>query len=352
MKSFSFLSLSFFLYSCNGFSFLATHIPSNFRLHCRPFATVKPYEGETRSIVGVVGRGYVPTLTAKLLALTGYQTWMIVPAGEQERIDSLILDDVHLDQIQSNLEFLSSTDQEAVMDKLISTDALIFAVDGDGVIDPAVVDFLLNPTLCKTIKRVVAMSRNLNGKGMGFFVKASKFSANPEVWAAESELIAQYKSFEEQIKLRSKLCGAEYTIVRSGTLKGGACGDIASSTLEEVEDDNNKEPAYYPQYLTSMFYEYTKRDIITWQLLFDCRARGTFLSKGDTLAGPGLKAVFTATAGEACPGDTSRCGVAEAMMRSLFIEEARNIDFAVGSKEGRVPPSDAEWESMFRSLIR
>eukprot|EP00551_Chaetoceros_affinis_P018157 CAMPEP_0203715830 /NCGR_PEP_ID=MMETSP0092-20131115/578_1 /ASSEMBLY_ACC=CAM_ASM_001090 /TAXON_ID=426623 /ORGANISM="Chaetoceros affinis, Strain CCMP159" /LENGTH=77 /DNA_ID=CAMNT_0050594137 /DNA_START=60 /DNA_END=290 /DNA_ORIENTATION=- len=76
----------------------------------------------------------------------------------------------------------------------------------------------------------------------------------------------------------------------------------------------------------------TKKDIVTWNLLFDCNVRGVVLSKGDVLEGPGFQAVFTATGTDGgLKGDTSRCGMAEALVRSLEYDNAGNIDFGVGT---------------------
>lgn len=118
-------------------------------------------------------------------------------------------------------------------------------------------------------------------------------------------------------------------------MKGGACGE---SNL-------------YPQYLAESFYDITKNDIITWQLLFDCNIRGVKLRKGDVMPGPGVKAVFTATGSEEHVGDSSRSGVAEAMVRSLAREEAANKDFGVGTVASREPPSDEEWSQMFEQCL-
>ena len=188
---------------------------------------------------------------------------------------------------------------------------------------------MLNPDIAQNLKRVVAMSRNLNGKGINFAVKASKISANSEVWDMGNA--DKYKAFEKSIQDGAKACSAEYTIARAGTLKGGACG----------EDE-------YHQYLSNKFYEMTKKDIVTWNLLFDCNVRGVALSKGDVLPGPGFQAVFTATGTDGgLPGDTSRCGMAEALVRSLAFENVGNVDFGVSTLEGRIPPSDKEWEELF-----
>lgn len=292
-------------------------------------ATVSPSDGAT---VGVVGRGFVSVLAAKLAAVEGYKTWMLMPPGQSETIQSLMNEEDD-DEGNVEVELVEATDGDKLESLLESTDAYIFAVDDDTVMDEAVLNFLLNPENAKNVKRVVGMSRNLNGKDMGFFVKASKISANKQVWDGSTS--AQYKEFEECLKKCAGAIGADYTIARAGTLKGGASGD-------------SEEP--YKQFLTRQFYEMTKRDIVTWNLLFDCGVRGVRLAKGDVLPGPGSKAVFTATGTEASPGDTSRGGICEAMVKSLAVENAANMDFGVATEEGRSPPSAEEWQALFASL--
>ena len=184
------------------------------------------------------------------------------------------------------------------------------------------------------MKRVVAMSRNLNGSGMGIFVSASRKAANAQVWDNSNK--EAFRQYESNVRTAARNCnGADWTIVRAGTLKGGAGGE------------NNM----YPQYLADSFYEMTKNDIITWQLLFDCNVRGVKLSKGDVRSGPGFKAVFTSTGSEEHEGDSGRCGVAEAMVRSLEVEGAANVDFGVGTLASREVPKEEEWGVLFQDCL-
>jgi hypothetical protein len=237
-------------------------------------------------------------------------------------------------KLPENLEFVPASDSERVEDLLRNTDALMLACDDvDSVVDPNVVNYLLDPDKVGNLKRVVAMSRNLNGSGMGMLVSASRRAANAQVW--DNSNAAAYRSFEQSIKVAAQKCGADWTIVRAGTLKGGACGE---SNL-------------YPQYLAESYYELTKNDIITWQLLFDCNIRGVKLQKGDVMSGPGFKAVFTATGSEEHEGDSSRSGVAEAMVRSLGIEGAANVDFSVGTLASREIPTNEEWAKLFQQCL-
>jgi hypothetical protein len=318
-------------------------------------AVVTPVDEATgkQSVVGIVGRGYVPTLCAKLCALDGYKTWIVTPDEEIERIESLIYSDSQPEmnaQVKANLSLISASDTDALESLSTTTNAFMLAVDTDAVLTDDVIDFLLpngGEDSDGNLKRIVGLSRNLNGKGLGFFVKASKLSANNEVWAGEDRLVKQYRGFEQTLQKKAKECGAEYTIVRAGTLKGGACGD---ETYSEDTDEDKLGNAYFPRYLSSKYYEYTKKDIVTWHLLFDCKVRGAVLAKGDVLEGPGARAVFTATSNDACPGDSSRCTMAEAMVKSLSQESAANIDFGVATAESRTPPTDREWSTLFNNL--
>jgi len=289
-------------------------------------AAVPPSDSAT---VGIVGRGFVSVLTAKLAAKAGYKTWMLNPPGQEETIRSLIDDD------SLDLELIEATDSDRVDTKIAQTDAFIIAVDDDSTMDEAVINYILNPETATNVKRVVTMSRNLNGKDMGFLVKASKLSANREVWDNSNK--DAYRKFEAVVKRQAAALTADYTIVRAGTLKGGGCG-----ADEQVLD----------QYLSKKFYEMAKKDIVNWQLLFDCNVRGVKLTKGDVLPGPGVKAVFTSTGTDGgLPGDSSRCQIAEAMVQSLASEKAANVDFGVATEEAREPPSTDEWQKLFEATL-
>ncbi len=150
-------------------------------------------------------------------------------------------------------------------------------------------------------------------------------------------MIKQFRGVEDLIKKRAKEIGFDYTIARAGTLKGGACGEV------DGED-------YCPQFLASKYYEVTKKDIVTWQFLFDCQSRGVVLEKGDVLPGPGNKAVFTASAPEPSVGDTSRGGIAGAMIECIARENSANCDFGIGASASRSPPTSSEWDNLFAVL--
>ena len=51
-------------------------------------ATVPPSSSAT---VGIVGRGFISVLTAKLAATAGYNTWMLNPPGQEETVPARFL---------------------------------------------------------------------------------------------------------------------------------------------------------------------------------------------------------------------------------------------------------------------
>ena len=172
------------------------------------------------STVGVVGSGYICLLTAKLAANEGYDVWTIYPSGEEANFQQLLTTSSTL---PVNLQLVAASDDTQWGPKLKNSSALLIAVDADSPMDLNTLQYLVNPEQSPKLKRVVAMSRNLNGRDIGFFVSASKRAANAEVWDGSTG--NEYKEFETALKQQvSTLPEAEYTIVRAGTLKGGACG--------------------------------------------------------------------------------------------------------------------------------
>ena len=253
------------------------------------------------STVGVIGKGFISILTAKIAAINGYNSWLAIPEGDEEKVKSLIYETPGYDD-ELPITFVSSTDANQLSSLLSSSDAMILASDDSNApLSEGVINFVTQAETSSNLKRIVNMSRNLNNKDYGFFVKASKVSSNAEVWACEAPVVQEFQKVDSLVKARAAELGCEYTIARAGTLKGGACGEVGA------ED-------HCPQYLASKYYELTKRDIITWQLLFDCRGRGVVIEKGDVLPGPGFKAAFTASAPDPSVGDTGRTGLAEAMV--------------------------------------
>lgn len=301
------------------------------QLYSTSSTSIQPNEFST---IGTVGSGYLPILLAKLAAHRQHgKSWIICPSADLDTMRQLSDMDGFGESL-SNLELVPASDTDRVEELLGETDALLIATDDvDSVVDPSIIDYLLDPEKATKMKRVVAMSRNLNGAGMGMFVTASRKAANAQVWDnANKDAYLQYETYVQ--KAAEKL-GADWTIVRAGTLKGGATGE-----------DN-----MYPQYLSESYYELTKNDIITWQLLFDCSVRGVKLAKGDVMSGPGVRAVFTSVGSGEHEGDSGRCGVAEAMLRSLELDSAANVDFGVGTVASREVPSEQEWGKLFQACL-
>jgi len=300
-------------------------------------AALQPGRGK----VGVIGAGYQAVLTAKVAKVVGgYDTWIVCPTGEEGKFDELIHGS-DVEKGKDTVQYVQSDNVEELL-KAGDTEALFMVVDGEGTLRPDSIEKIFEWG-GESLKRVVGMSRNLaNSEGYGFFAKAAKAGANNEVWLgpeSNPDLISQYKDFEDVLKKNCEKNNIEYTIARAGTLKGGGPGGN--------EDDGNE---ICDQYLSKRYYELTKRDLITWQLLYDCDVRGVKISAGDVLPGPGFKAILNSKNNKANPGDTSRGGLAEAMVRSLSVESAGNVDFGVGVEESRTPPTDEEWKSIFGAL--
>lgn len=270
--------------------------------------------------------------------------------------------------LTANVEIVLASDTSRIIELLSQTNALFIATDDvNRVMDPNVIHYLLDPSMVNNsnnnsrrdvntrMKRIVAMSRNLNGSGMGFFVSASKRAANSQVW--DNSNVAAHVAYEQTIKDACSIIGADWTIVRAGTLKGGASGDhtITASNVNNGNGNENNDYSnyYYTQYLPGeIYYDMTKSDIISWQFLFDMNVRGVKLRKGDVMSGPGLKAVFAAIGSDGTyDGDTSRCGIAEAMVRSLEMDMTANVDFGVGTERSRRVPSEEEWMELFQECF-
>ena len=69
---------------------------------------------------------------------------------------------------------------------------------------------------------------------------------------------------EREVAARAKSVGAASSIIRAGTLKGGAVGG-------SIGDENGGGD---PRFLNSYFYQLGQQDVVNWRLLFDCDALG------------------------------------------------------------------------------
>lgn len=153
-------------------------------------------------------------------------------------------------------------------------------------------------------------------------------AANPEVWSASSDIVEQYRAYEQTLRDRTRAIGADLTICRAGTLKGGGPGPTDSPDV----------PPNTKFGLSQGFYDLGQQDLVNWRLLFDSRYHGVEVTPGDVMQGPGLGAVFCATSAQVCSGDSSRVAVAACMAAALCHPEDGNLEFGVSTKE--VPSLD------------
>ena len=287
------------------------------------------------SKVLAVGNGPVFLLAAKTAAAAGYGTTIV--SARSELFNQLLWAE---DEAPSeNLQILGVTEDEDVSafnEAVANADGLLIAFDAEQTLTDTLLDVVLPAE--GGASRVVLLSKNLSGKGMGPFVSASKVAANKEVWAAPPERVEMYRAFEAKLAAKVAAKGGELTTVRAGTLKGGGPGDPDS--VQNVAAT-----------LAPRFYSEIVSDLVNWQLLFDCETRGVSLTPGDTAEGPGFQAVFTATASDARPGDSGRVQVAQALVRSLAIDKAGGKEFGVKTKASRDHPSDADWEAEFAGVL-
>lgn len=302
----------------------------------------------------VLGSGYIHLLAAKQAAIAGYKTYIFTATDPQPSLDLLYNDQCPIGSIP--LEILSITDKDACEKAIQSCEAVILA--SDGVIDPPSFFASDNPVASKVldtvipedgsskVKHIVGMSRigvsgrPGSGKGYGPTVQAAKDFSNSDVWAMGN--VKGYKEFEDKIMEKATAVGADYTIVRAGSLKGGGSG-------AETAKGSNKYP--HAEYaLSATFYTQGMVPKPNWKLLFDMDIQGVNLLAGDTAVGPGFFAPTKSTSCRPEDGDSGRLAVASAMIQSLSQPAAANTDFTVTTAESRDPPTQGEWDKLFKAL--
>lgn len=317
-----------------------------FSPRCNPVAASKSRAHTRMSLpsgsnVLLVGGGPVVLLAAKLAALRGYQTTCAVAEGDVELAPRVVFDGQTPDG-SLPLSFLKiagpDADLGAIQEAAANADGLIIAFDDERLMNPGALDVFMPADVTKPrLKHVAMMSRYLNGNGMGFFASAAKVAANAEIWAGSAKSIEAHRDAEKMVTTRAEACGVAHTMIRAGTLKGGASGDALAGGAGE------------PTFLNPTFYSLGQQDVVNWRLLYDCAALGVNLVAGDTLPGPGFTAALTATSPEGGDGDSHRGAVATALIEALGTDTAANKDFSVGAVSGREFPSSEEWAGMFAS---
>jgi len=283
----------------------------------------------------VVGNGGIQILAARLAAIRGYETTLACAPQFIEQVKGFLYDDTYTaDNLP--LTILPIAGDEADADVIAAAaeaaEGLIICFDQEAQFMP---EAALNVFLKPNLKRVSVMSRSLNGEGMGFFANAAKKAANAEIWAGDANLVKEYKAMESMIKARAVEVGASTTIVRAGTLKGGASGDALSGGSGEA------------MFMNPKYYQMGQQDVVNWRLLYDCGSLGVKLLKGDVLPGPGFMAAMTATTPEGGQGDSHRGAVAMSLVEALRSEAATDADFSVETELSREFPSEEEWAKLF-----
>ena len=114
--------------------------------------------------------------------------------------------------------------------KINEAQGLLLAIDSEASVPDSVIRVFVNPEAAPNLAHVGVMSRYLNGKGMGFIASTAKAAGNVDVWDGNGKAVAAYKQMEATVKERCAACGATWTIVRAGTLKGGASASAACGT--------------------------------------------------------------------------------------------------------------------------
>jgi len=289
--------------------------------------------------VMVAGNGPVMLLAAKLAAIKGYSTTCALSPKELEQAARLVFTDVHPEgSLPISFVPIAGPDAEAAVIEAFVAKAkgLILAFDGEMTIPESALKVFM-PDGDTGLERLSVMSRYLNGAGMGFFASAAKIAANSEIWAAGPKQVDAYREMERLITSRAEAKGVGHTIIRAGTLKGGALGDSIGGGAGGGEK----------MFLNPSFYDLGQQDVVNWRLLYDCDVLGVDLERGDTMSGPGVMAATTATSSKGGSGDSHRGAVAMALVEALSSADAANQDFSVGSKQERSFPSAEDWQRLF-----
>ena len=155
---------------------------------CLHVATPRMSALQPGDSVLVLGSGPVMALAAKQAVAAGYKTTIIGGVDSAKYREMMFSADSPAPP-QSDLAILESVegDQFGVYNQIAtSCDGVIVANDRELVPSESMLDTMIPPANIN-LKRIVVMSRNLNGKGLGPFAMASKISANAEVCARAAQ---------------------------------------------------------------------------------------------------------------------------------------------------------------------
>lgn len=237
------------------------------------------------SKVLVVGLGALPLLTMKTAFFAGYKEVLyILPEVQHAKCAKLMFGDDYematdgdgylvtpetssegfgANSCGGRLKFLDGSNSEDVA-SVEGCDGMIFCGDEPSPPVPwPVAEYLLD-ACGPSLKQVALNSKTFNEEGYGFVVKAARKTANKNIWDQDGKEVAVLKDFEGKVKGKGGEGGFDVTVTRSGTLKGGGWG----STDPLADDVPSVGPEAYG--LSDGFYEAVKRDIVNFNLLFDC----------------------------------------------------------------------------------
>jgi hypothetical protein len=284
--------------------------------------------------VVVYGEGPMQCLAARLAAIQGFETTLIIKGESLDEAEELCYDESYaMGSIPLAFVPISGENaDEGVLNRTVKeADGIIVTFDrAEEIMSQKGLNILMPPN--SDVKHISIMSRNLNGEGMGFWNNAARATSNPDVWTAPEAMVQQYREMEAFVKERAAECGASFTIVRVGTLKGGSTGGSG---------DGGE-----PSFLNGRFYDLGSQDVVNWRLLYDNQGLGFELVKGDTLSGPGIRAVWDSR-DKVAEGDSHRGAAAAALVEAMRTPAAQNADFAVKTIEGRKFPTPEEIASLY-----
>lgn len=203
--------------------------------------------------VVVVGGGAIQSLAARLAALRGFSTTVALPEQDMGTARALIFDDANPEgTLPVKLMAISGpeADSPTIEACVENAEGLIICFDNEQAFMPESAMKIF--TAGGNLKHIALMSRYLNGEGMGFFPNAAKVAANSEIWAGTDAFVKQFKTQDAMIQTRAKELGASYTIIRAGTLKGGASADAAIAEGGGESD-----------FLNPFFYTLGQQDVVS-----------------------------------------------------------------------------------------
>ena len=268
------------------------------------------------------------------------------------------------------IKFLDGGDPSST-EELACVDGIVFASDNfEPAVPLEVANYLME--CASDLKQVSVHSKTMNEEGYGWIVSAARKTANKDIWDRNKDDVQKLTSFTEGVKKKAAEKGAGVTVIKTGTLKGGGWG--VTNLGDDAEGDEKVGPEGGESYgLSDAFYKAVQRDIVNFQMLYDCETSDVYVMKGDVGVGGGGTQVLKANSSKEEAGDSGRKGTGErtmpncslrttilttasliaagALVYSLASGEAgSNQEFTIRSKEGRRGArGTAEWDAKFKS---